>query len=155
MPFTHPNKFDPGLPPAEYALPEAPGAEFLDIPKAFGAGVGEGTHSIGEGIQENSQKIAHNVVSDPLDTGLGGMAASVGMDALGNMLNSAGLSIGDFFKGHMSEGGQKVMDTPLYQNGHFADASNGALVYDKVIYDHHKAKRRVKQNIPTTQKESD
>ncbi len=36
-----------------------------------------------------------------------------------------------------------------------ADASNGALVYDKVIYDHHKAKRREKQNTPVTQKESD
>lgn len=53
MPFTRPNEFEPGLPPAEYALPEAPGAEFLDIPKAFGAGVGEGTHSIGEGLQMN------------------------------------------------------------------------------------------------------
>lgn len=36
-----------------------------------------------------------------------------------------------------------------------ADASNGALVYDKIIYDLHKAKRRGKQNTPATQKESD
>ncbi|HCJ7421238.1 TPA: hypothetical protein NVL94_001576 [Citrobacter freundii] len=127
MPFTRPTEFDPGLPPAEYALPDAPGAEFMDIPKAFGAGFGEGTHLIGEGGQESSKKIAHNVASHPLDTGLGGIAASVGMDALGNMLNSAGHSIGNFFKGHMSEGGQKVMDTPLYQDGHFTDTAKNPL----------------------------
>lgn len=135
MPFTHPNEFDPGLPPAEYALPDAPGAEFMDIPKAFGAGFGEGTHLIGEGAQENSKKIAHNVASHPLDTGLGGIATSVGMDALGNMLNSAGHSIGDFFKGHMSEGGQKVMDTPLYQDGHFTDTAKNPLNWPIVAAD--------------------
>lgn len=135
MPFTRPTEFDPGLPPAEYALPEAPGAEFMDIPKAFGAGIGEGTHSIGEGLHENSKKIAHNVVSHPLDTGLGGIAASVGMDALGNMLDSAGHSIGDFFKGHMSEGGQKVMDTPLYKDGHFTDTAKNPLNWPIVAAD--------------------
>lgn len=135
MPFTHPNEFDPGLPPAEYALPEAPGAEFMDIPKAFGAGFGEGTHLIGEGVQENSKKIAHNVASHPLDIGLGGIATSVGMDALGNMLNSAGHCIGDFFKGHMSEGGQKVMDTPLYQDGHFTDTAKNPLNWPIVAAD--------------------
>lgn len=135
MPLTRPNEFDPGLPPAEYALPEAPGAEFMDIPKAFGAGIGEGTHSIGEGLQKNSKKIAHNVASHPLDTGLGGIAASVGMDALGNMLNSAGHSIGDFFKGHMSEGGHKVMDTPLYQDGHFTDTAKNPLYWPIVAAD--------------------
>ncbi|HCJ7433590.1 TPA: PLxRFG domain-containing protein [Citrobacter freundii] len=135
MPFTHPNEFDPGLPPAEYALPEALGAEFMDIPKAFGAGFGEGTHLIGEGVQENSKKIAHNFASHPLDIGLGGIATSVGMDALGNMLNSAGHSIGDFFKGHMSEGGQKVMDTPLYQDGHFTDTAKNPLNWPIVAAD--------------------
>lgn len=135
MPFTHPNEFDPGLPPAEYALPDAPGAEFMDIPKAFGAGFGEGTHLIGEGVQDSSKKIAHNVASHPLDTGLGGIAASVGMDALGNMFNSAGHSIGDFFKGHMSEGGQKVMDTPLYQDGHFTDTAKNPLNWPIVAAD--------------------
>lgn len=135
MPLTRPNEFDPGLPPSEYALPDAPGAEFMDIPKAFGAGFGEGTHLIGEGVQESSKKIAHNVTSHPLDTGLGGIAASVGMDALGNMLNSAGHSIGDFFKGHMSEGGQKVMDIPLYQDGHFTDTAKNPLNWPIVAAD--------------------
>lgn len=135
MPFTRPNDFDPGLPPEEYALPEAPGAEFLDIPKAFGAGVGEGTHSIGKGLQENSNKIAHNAISSPQDTGLGGIAASVGMNELGSMLDSAGHSIGNFFKEHMSEGGQKVMDTPLYQNGHFTDTAKNPLNWPIVAAD--------------------
>ena len=36
-----------------------------------------------------------------------------------------------------------------------ADASDGALVYDKTIYDQHKAKRRRKQNTAISQKESD
>lgn len=135
MPLTRPNEFDPGLPPAEYALPDAPGAEFMDIPKAFGAGFGEGTYLIGEGGQESSKKIAHNVASHPLDTGLGGIAASVGMDALGNMLNSAGHRIGDFFKGHMSEGGQKVMDTPLYQDSHFTDTAKNPLNWPIVAAD--------------------
>lgn len=135
MPFTRPNDFDPGLPPEEYALPEAPGAEFLDIPKAFGAGVGEGTHSIGKGLQENSNKIAHNAISRPQDTGLGGIAASVGMNELGGMLDSAGHSIGNFFKEHMSEGGQKVMDAPLYQNGHFTDTAKNPLNWPIVAAD--------------------
>lgn len=51
------NDFDPGLPPAEYALPEAPGAEFMDIPKAFGAGVGEGTATLGKGLESTSEPI--------------------------------------------------------------------------------------------------
>lgn len=135
MPFTRPNDFDPGLPPEEYALPEAPGAEFLDIPKAFGAGVGEGTHSIGKGLQENSNKIAHNAISSPQDTGLSGIAASVGMNELGSMLDSAGHSIGNFFKEHMSESGRKVMDTPLYQNGHFTDTAKNPLNWPIVAAD--------------------
>ncbi|HBC6265301.1 TPA: transcriptional regulator [Citrobacter braakii] len=36
-----------------------------------------------------------------------------------------------------------------------AEASNGVLVYDKIIYDIHKEKRRGKQNTPVTQRESD
>lgn len=36
-----------------------------------------------------------------------------------------------------------------------ADASNGALIYDKVIYDRHKANRRRKKNTSAAQKESD
>lgn len=87
------------------------------------------------GGRRAAKKIAHNVASHPLDTGLGGIAASVGMDALGNMLNSAGHSIGNFFKGHMSEGGQKVMDTPLYQDGHFTDTAKNPLNWPIVAAD--------------------
>lgn len=59
----------------------------------------------------------------------------MGMDALGNMLNSAGHGIGDFFKGHMSEGGQKVMDTPLYQDGYFTDTAKNPLNWPIVAAD--------------------
>lgn len=127
MPLNRSNDFDPGLPPAEYALPEAPGAEFMDIPKAFGAGVGEGTATLGKGLESTAEPIrrmAEKSAGTPAAP-YAGMATAGG--ALGNVFDELGTELGNFFKGHMSEGGQKVMDTPLYQEGHFTDTAKNPL----------------------------
>ncbi|EBB1398666.1 PLxRFG domain-containing protein [Salmonella enterica] len=135
MPLNRSNDFDPGLPPAEYALPEAPGAEFMDIPKAFGAGVGEGTATLGKGLESTAdpiRRMAEKSAGTPAAP-YAGMATAGG--ALGNVFDELGTELGNFFKEHMSEGGQKVMDTPLYQEGHFTDTAKNPLNWPIVAAD--------------------
>lgn len=135
MPLNRSNDFDPGLPPAEYALPEAPGAEFMDIPKAFGAGVGEGTATLGKGLESTAdpiRRMAERSAGTPAAP-YAGMATAGG--ALGNVFDELGTELGNFFKEHMSEGGQKVMDTPLYQEGHFTDTAKNPLNWPIVAAD--------------------
>lgn len=133
MPLPRQNEFDPGIPPAEYALAEAPGAEFMDIPKAFGAGVGEGTSYFGKGLEAGQQPIqdaAMKAAGSKAGVGtdwLTAAAMSQGMGTLGKVVDKVGSEIGDFFKEHMSEGGKQVMDTPLYQDGHFTDTAKNPL----------------------------
>ncbi|HED2522712.1 TPA: hypothetical protein R4Y92_001450 [Klebsiella aerogenes] len=133
MPLPRQNEFDPGIPPAEYALAEAPGAEFMDIPKAFGAGVGEGTSYFGKGLEAGQQPIqdaAMKAAGSKAGAGtdwLTAAAMSQGMGTLGKVVDKVGSEIGDFFKEHMSEGGKQVMDTPLYQDGHFTDTAKNPL----------------------------
>ncbi|EJI2350910.1 PLxRFG domain-containing protein, partial [Salmonella enterica] len=62
-----------------------------------------------------------------------GMATAGG--ALGNVFDELGTELGNFFKEHMSEGGQKVMDTPLYQEGHFTDTAKNPLNWPIVAAD--------------------
>ena len=135
MPLPRQHEFDPGLPPAEYALPEAPSAEFMDIPKAFGAGTGEGTHAIGEGMKATGRQLEHNTLTDPASGGVGGLAASIGLDELGNLLSAAGKGVGDFFHEHLSEGGKQVADTPIYQDGHFTETAKNPLNWPIVAAD--------------------
>lgn len=135
MPLTRSNDFDPGLPPAEYALPEVPGAEFMDIPKAFGAGVGAGTATLGKGLESTAEPIrrmAEKSAGTPAAP-YAGMATAG--SALGNVFDDLGTELGNFFKGHMSEGGQKVMDMPLYQDGHFTDTAKNPLNWPIVAAD--------------------
>lgn len=135
MPLSRQNEFDPGVPPAEYALADAPGAEFMDIPKAFGVGAGEGTASMGKGLRSAQEPIQRAV-----DRTAGTQAAPyAGMatagSALGEVLDDVGTEVGNFFKGHMSEGGQKVLNTPLYQEGHFTDTAKNPLNWPIVAAD--------------------
>lgn len=135
MPLSRQNEFDPGVPPAEYALADAPGAEFMDIPKAFGVGAGEGTASMGKGLRSAQEPIQRAV-----DRTAGTQAAPyAGMatagSVLGEVLDDVGTEVGNFFKGHMSEGGQKVLNTPLYQDGHFADTAKNPLNWPIVAAD--------------------
>ncbi|ORT71133.1 hypothetical protein B6S66_21060 [Citrobacter werkmanii] len=135
MPLSRQNEFDPGVPPAEYALADAPGAEFMDIPKAFGVGAGEGTASMGKGLRSVQEPIQRAV-----DRTAGTQAAPyAGMatagTALGEVLDDVGTEVGNFFKGHMSEGGQKVLNTPLYQEGHFTDTAKNPLNWPIIAAD--------------------
>lgn len=127
MPLSRQNEFDPGVPPAEYALADAPGAEFMDIPKAFGVGAGEGAASMGKGLrsaQEPIQRAVHRTAGTQAAP-YAGMATAG--SALGEVLDDVGTEVGNFFKSHMSEGGQKVLNTPLYQDGHFTDTAKNPL----------------------------
>lgn len=135
MPLSRQNEFDPGVPPAEYALADASGAEFMDIPKAFGVGAGEGTASMGKGLRSVQEPIQRAV-----DRTAGTQAAPyAGMatagSALGEVLDDVGTEVGNFFKGHMSEGGQKVLNTPLYQEGHFTDTAKNPLNWPIIAAD--------------------
>lgn len=127
MPLPRQNEFDPGVPPAEYALADAPGAEFMDIPKAFGVGAGEGTASLGKGLLAAREPIQHAAdrVAGTQAAPYAGMATAGG--AMGEVLDDLGTEVGNFFKSHMSEGGKKVLDTPLYQGGNFTDTAKNPL----------------------------
>lgn len=127
MPLPRQNEFDPGVPPAEYALADAPGAEFMDIPKAFGVGAGEGTASLGKGLRSAQEPIQRAVdrTAGTQAAPYAGMATVGG--AMGEVLDDLGTEVGNFFKSHMSEGGKNVLDTPLYQEGHFTDTAKNPL----------------------------
>lgn len=127
MPLPRQNEFDPGVPPAEYALADAPGAEFMDIPKAFGVGAGEGTASLGKGLLSAREPIQHAAdrAAGTQAAPYAGMATAGG--AMGEVLDDLGTEVGNFFKNHMSEGGKTVLDTPLYQDGHFTDSAKNPL----------------------------
>lgn len=124
--------FDPGLPPAEFTLPDAtPSAELLDIPKAFGAGVGEGTAALGKGLQVAKRPIAQMAEQSRNVPNAGPAGAYAGMATagagVGHLLDQVGGAIGDMFLDSMSEGGKGVHDTPIRENGHFTDTAKNPL----------------------------
>lgn len=109
---------------------EPPRPDWMDTPRAFAAGAGEGTQAIGEDANVRGKQIAQDAVKDPQMAGLGGMAASVGLEKLGELLDSAGRGIGEYFSDSMSEGGKAVNQMPLSESA--KDPRNWPLIGAKM-----------------------
>ncbi len=116
---------------SQFPVERPQGAEFLDIPKAFGAGVGEGTAALGKGLQVAKQPIAQMAEQARNVPNAGPAGAYAGMATagagVGQLLDKVGSAIGDMFLDSMSEGGKAVHDTPLRENGHFTDTAKNPL----------------------------